>query len=362
MTGTTEPPLALELLRVRVPLNEPHHSAHGTDTHRDSILVAWTASDGTTGWGECPTPTAPGYPTGTTDEAWASLVGTLAPAALAGRSTLGIVAPAASAALVDAALDAWLRSAGRSLSQHLGATASAVPRTAVISGDDADRLVARARGEVASGAAMVKVKVRSGADVELVAAVVESAGVPVAADANGSLATDPVALGRLDALGLAYVEQPLPASATWDELAALRRSLRTPVALDESLLSPDAVRSAVMAGAADVVSVKPARMGGVRAASAALEVAADAAVDAFVGGMFELGIGRATSAALAALPACTLPTDLGPSDRYVAEDVCDPVVTDEGGRLVVPTGPGCGRTPVRERLDRWTVDSVRLTR
>lgn len=346
---------------MRVPLVVPHRSAHGTDTRRDSILVGWTGGDGVTGWAECPTPTSPGYPTGTTDQAWAALVGTLAPAALVGASSgSGTTSPAAAAALADAALDARLRSAGRSLAEHLGAYTAAVPRTAVIGGDDASSLVERAEVETAAGASMVKVKVRSGADVALVRAVVGAAGVPVAADANGALGTEPGAIEELDSLGLAYLEQPLPAGVTWDEHAALARSMATPVALDESLTSPDAVRSAVLSGAAGVVSVKPARIGGVEAAATALELAAGSGVDAFVGGMFELGIGRATASALAALPACTLPTDLGPSDRYVAEDVCEPVVTDAGGRLVVPGGPGCGRTPMRERLERWTVDAVRL--
>jgi O-succinylbenzoate synthase len=363
-------PVAVELVRVRVPLRNAHRSRRSAEAVRDSVLVAWTGPDGVTGWGECPTPAAPGYATETTDEAWAALVGVLGPAALAGRPATVVGTVAAAGALADAALDARLRAAGRSLSEHLGASAAVVPRCAVLAevGVAPAEVARRAAEAVAGGASMVKVKVAPGHDVAVVAAVRETVEVPVAADANGG---DPSwwiggrpagALAGLDELGLAYLEQPMPAGSTWDELARGRDALRTPVALDESLRSPDAVRDAARAGALDAASVKPARLGGVERAALAVAVAAEAGIDAFVGGMFELGIGRAGAAAVAALAGCTLPTDLGPSAAYVDRDVCDPVVVGAGGGLVVPTGPGCGRSPDPARLDELAVDRVVLHR
>jgi O-succinylbenzoate synthase len=209
---------------------------------------------------------------------------------------------------------------------------------------------------------MVKVKVEPATAIAVLAAVRHALpGAAVAADANGSFA-DPAAVAAvgdgLAGLGLAFLEQPLPAGTTWDELAALNRALPVPVALDESLTSADAVRAAVSAGAADVVSVKPARLGGVERAAAAVHWCREQGVDAFVGGMFELGVGRAAAAAVAALDGCTLPTDLGPSDRYVDEDVTGPVVIDGAGQLVVPAGVGSGRTPDPDRLAAVTVDEV----
>ena len=196
---------------------------------------------------------------------------------------------------------------------------------------------------------MVKLKIAPGVDVEPLRAVIAAVGAErVAADANGTYGGVDE-LGDIDTLGLVYLEQPVAPGATWDELAAVARALRTPVALDESLTSPDAVRDALRAGAAEVVSVKPARLGGVRAAATAVELALDAGVQAFVGGMLELGVGRAGSAAVAALPGCSLPTDLGPSDRYVAVDVTDPVVVDGDGRLVGARRSGLRAHPAARR-------------
>ena len=361
--GGAAVPVALRLVRVEVPLVVEHRSAHGTERVRDVVLVEWHRSDGVSGWGECPTVDQPGYSTETTDAAWRGLRDDLAPAALAGRTPRWGGLVAASGALADARLDASLRADGRSLSAELGGERRSLERCVVLAdlGASPDALVARALDAVAHGAAMVKLKIAPGIDVEPLRAVIAAVGAErVAADANGTYGGVDE-LGDIDALGLVYLEQPVAPGATWDELAAVARALRTPVALDESLTSPDAVRDAVRAGAAAVVSVKPARLGGVRAAATAVELALDAGVHAFVGGMLELGVGRAASAAVAALPGCSLPTDLGPSDRYVALDVTDPVVLDGDGRLVVPDGPGCGRTPLPDVLARCTVDEALLS-
>ncbi len=357
-------PRRLRLVRVRVPMLHEHRSAHGAERVRDVVLVEWTRDDGVTGWGECPTLSVGGYATETTDRAWTALTSELGPAALDGRMPLVAGVVAATGALADARLDAELRSRSTSLVDHLGATRTTLARTAVLAavGDDPDELVERAGAAVAAGAQLLKVKITPGHD-EVPLGHLRRAlpDTPLAADANGSYG-HPDELSSVDRLELRYLEQPFPATSTWDELARWHGALSTPVAIDESVVSLDALRSALLAGAAQVVSVKPARLGGVQAAARAVEMAADAGSDVFVGGMLELGIGRAAAAVVAALPGITLPTDLGPSDAYVDADVCEPIVCDDAGRLVVPAGPGHGRVPDEARLETVCVDEVVLTR
>lgn len=350
------------LHRVRLPLVRSHRWGGGHERTRESVLVSWTV-DGVTGWGECPTLTSPGYATETTEQAWQALVGELAPAALRGAHPRVPGVVAAPAALADARLDARLRRSGTTLASYLGADRSSLARTVVLADLHADpaELVARAELAVGSGAALVKLKVAPGHDVDPVHALVAAlAGrADVAADANGAY-RDPEGVLELDAVGLRYLEQPFPAGVPLRQLAEWHTELRTPVALDESLVDVASVRSALEEGAADVVSVKPARLGGVEAAAEAVRLAAAAGVPAFVGGMLELGIGRAGAAAVAAMEGCTLPTDLGPSDAYVEQDVCEPVMLDDAGELIVPDGPGCGRVPDPARLAAVTVDEVHL--
>ena len=70
--------------------------------------------------------------------------------------------------------------------------------------------------------------------------------------------------------------------------------------------------------------------------------------------MLETGVGRAGALAVAALPGCTLPTDLGPSARYFATDLTASFVLGPGGTLSVPLGDGIGVVPDPARLDEAT--------
>jgi O-succinylbenzoate synthase len=96
-------------------------------------------------------------------------------------------------------------------------------------------------------------------------------------------------------------------------------------------------------GAADVVVLKPGRLGGPRAARAAHDAAVAAGLAVKVGGMWDTGIGRAAALAVAALPGCSVAADLSAADRYFGRDVvAEPAVLGVDGRLAVPTGPGLG--------------------
>ncbi|MCP4436821.1 MAG: hypothetical protein GY812_15165 [Actinomycetia bacterium] len=360
--------VGIQLSRVRVELLSAHRSANSSQQWRDSILIAVLDADGSVGHSECPTLSGGGYVTESSDAAWTALTGELAAACLADRMPAGYAAPAASAALADALLDLRLGREGISLVAHLAASAGTTPNaltdwTAVLAAPDESPgwLAEQAAAAVGAGASMVKLKV-SGPDriAASVQAVRSAVGVPVAIDANGSL--DVAELGAVDSLELAYVEQPLAPGTPWGEMAVAAGSIGTPVALDESLVSLDAVADAIGAGAMRVASIKPARIGGVAAAGAAVSLCAARGVDCFVGGMFELGIGRAAALAVAALPGCTLPTDLGPSNRYVAAEVCEPLETSAAGRMIVPDGAGIGRTPDESFMSAHLVDRVTVGR
>ena len=334
-----------------MPLRRPHIWAGGTQSVRDVVLVRWTRADGAVGWGECPT--LEGYVTGGTTPAWDALV-RVAPALLAGALQPGAAGAwegpvaglpvAALGAVADAALDAALRADRRSLLEFLGAEPTPLDRTAVLGGpaESTDARIAAALAAEDTGAAAVKLKVDASTPPEVIAAVVEAHGT-VAVDANGTLTQERAA--EFDELGLVYLEQPFDPATSWEELAAWQESAVTPVALDEPLGSVGDVASALANHAADIVSIKPARLGGSWAAVTAIDAVMAADAGCFVGGMVELGVHRAGSAAVAAYAAThalALPTDLGPSAHYVDADVCTPVVCDEAGRLIVPNGAGLG--------------------
>lgn len=186
------------------------------------------------------------------------------------------------------------------------------------------------------------------ARVEAVRLVVDP-DVRVRVDANGawSVAEAGAAIRALAPYGLEYVEQPC---RTVEELAELRAGLAraglpVAVAADESIRKvSDPLRVRDLA-AADVIVVKVAPLGGVRAA---LRIVAEVGLPAVVSSALDTSVGIAGGVALAAaLPALDHACGLG-TVELLAGDVCpDPLV------------PRAGQLPVRRvepdpaLLDRW---------
>jgi O-succinylbenzoate synthase len=365
VTRVTRPddPQRVTLRRVRLPLVAPLRSAHGTESVRDLVLVEVVSADGTSGWGECSALARPTYTAEHVAGAWAVLRDELVPALLAGNESGVVGHPMAAAAVSGAVRDGALRRRGRSLVDHvaasLGRPRAAVPTTAVIGRLPIDDLVRRVEAEIGRGASLVKLKVTPRRDdLEGVTAVRRTwPDLALAVDGNGTL--DARALQVLDELRLVYVEQPAPAEDLLGSVELARRG-DTPIALDESITSVDALRTAAALGAGHLVNVKPARLGGTDETVATVLAARDLGWGCFVGGMLESGIGRAAALAIAASELCVVPTDLGPSDRYVEHDVTAPVTVDDEGRVVIPTGPGIGVDVDLARVDDVTVDRLDL--
>jgi O-succinylbenzoate synthase len=269
----------------------------------------------------------------------------------------------ARSAVAAALWDARLREQGRSLADRVApGRLRRVPRGAVIGRQRVpEATVAAVAAALEGGVELVKLKVGSPHDRQALVAVRRAfPDVQLAADANGAFSAVPLEeLRWIDDLHLAYLEQPL-APGDLVGHARLARALATPVALDESIDDLDDLATALELGAVEVLNVKAARLGGPHEAIAVIDACAEAGVPAFVGGMLELGVGRALGAGLALRGGCTLPTDLGPSSAYVAEDVSDPVVVDAEGRLVVPGGPGIGVEVHLQRLAAMSSEVVEL--
>ncbi|MGZ4708819.1 MAG: enolase C-terminal domain-like protein, partial [Acidimicrobiales bacterium] len=388
---------AVELVRVRLPLRRALRSAHGVEEVREVVLVHVIAADGAEGWGECSALERPTYTAEYTDGAWAILRDVLAPAALGPVGSKGSGAtvvghPFASAALADAQLDARLRRSGRSLvSSHRSEPDAGLAWTAVLGIDAESALERRAIEARESGASALKVKVRPSAGRGGRARVgALQVGLPVAVDANGSfrghehelvdLAEQLAALGVDPDARRVYVEQPLPA----DDLvgtAELASKLAVPVALDESVTRPGDVATAWALGAAELVNVKPGRAGGVIAALGFLDPRAtpvrvsarsqppapypdpDIALHpwigpaAFLGGMVETGVGRATALAVGSVLGLDH-TDLGPSSWYFDDDLTEPIELGPDGLMRAPDGPGIGVVPRPDRLAEVTIDRL----
>lgn len=353
------------LHRVRLPLLEPFVTAHGTEEHREVVLVESVGDDGTSGWGECSALSQPTYTPEYTDGAWALLRDVVVPGSFAGVTVRIDDAPMAHAAITSSFEDLEARQARRPSPARSHAARHEVSCTAVIGRQgDIDALLAVVATRLDEGYGSIKLKIAPGWDVEPLRAVREAwPGVMLAADANGSY-TEADASGVLrsiDALGLVYLEQPLPAD-DYVGHARLTDVIDTPIALDESIRSAADLDHALSFGLRYVVNLKPSRVGGSGEAQEVMFRAMESSLSMFVGGMLETGVGRAWALGFASWESCDLPTDLGPSSRYFADDITEPIELLPGGRLAIPPGPGIGVMPRPDRLDAVTVDRVELRR
>ncbi|QIG45866.1 o-succinylbenzoate synthase [Nocardioides anomalus] len=362
----------VELRRVAMPLRSPFRTSFGTETDRDILLVR-VVTDAAEGWGECVAMAAPLYSSEYADAAADVLRGFLVPRLAAGsadgrltgaHAVAPLLAPVkghrmAKAALETAVLDAELRAAGRSFARELGAVHERVPcGVSVGIMDSVPQLLDAVAGYLDEGYLRIKLKIEPGWDVEPVRAVRERFGddVLLQVDANTAYTlADAGQLARLDPFDLLLIEQPLEEEDVLGH-ADLAKLIRTPVCLDESIVSAQTAAAAIRLGACRIVNVKPGRVGGYLEAKRIHDVCVAAGVPVWCGGMLETGLGRAANVALAALPGFTLPGDTSGSGRYYAEDLTEPFVLADG-HLDVPTGPGLGVVPLEERLAEVTVST-----
>jgi len=356
----------LELIHLGMPLVHPFETSFGRVSDKETIIVR-AESGGVAGWGEAPVAAAPGYSYETVETAWHVIRDFLAPrlkgAEIARAGSLaehfGFVRghPMAKAGIEMAVLDLFARAEGVPLWKMIGGSWTEIP-TGISLGIEprVEDLLGRVETAAAAGYRRIKVKIKPGWDVDVVAAVrrrFPTLSLMVDANAAYSLA-DADRLRRLDDFGLMMIEQPLDPDDLLDH-ARLQTLLKTPLCLDESIKTPADGRRAIEAGACRVINIKQARMGGPFAAKVLHDLCVAKNIPVWCGGLLETGIGRAHNIALATLPGFSLPGDISASDRYWREDIIDPPVrVDARGSIAVPQGPGLGYTVVESRLKACT--------
>jgi O-succinylbenzoate synthase len=356
---------SVELRRVQMPLTAPFRTSFGVQTSRDVLVLKVDIGD-SVGWAECVALSDPRYSSEYVEAAVDVLRRFLLPA-------LGTVADLkpydigellspfrghrmAKAVIETALLDAYLRTTGESLASYLGSVSDRVPAGVSVGiMDSVPQLLDTVEGFLAEGYLRVKLKIEPGWDVEPVRAVRERFGddVLLQVDANAAYTlADTRQLAKLDAFDLLLIEQPLDE----DELLAhaqLAKSIRTPICLDETIVSAAIAAQAISLGACQVINIKPGRVGGYLEARRIHDLARAHGIAVWCGGMLETGIGRAANLALAGLPGFVLPGDTSASGRYYKTDLTKPFVLEDG-HVRVPTDAGIGVDPLPELLAEVT--------
>ena len=341
----------LELIELSLPPCQVFTSAVGVRTVKRVLLVRWWDVDGQWGIGEASCRADPFYSGEFLDGAVLMIRDHLAPLLPARGSLSAFVAacgrirgwPFATAAVLSALLDG-LRRRGvpDPIDRWSGPRRHRVPAGISLGiFSDLPQTLDAVAAAVATGAPRIKLKLSPRMDPAVLPAVRAAfPTLPLSVDANGSFSGEHLdELAQLAALDLLMLEQPFPPGRLDLDQRLKGRAPALPICLDEGLTDLGAAITAHQLGVLDAANIKPGRVGGPLACDALLRWCTDSGVAAWIGGMFETGIGRhANLRAASCLPDARAHDTSAPS-RYLVEDIIDPPLVMKDGLIQLDDAP-----------------------
>jgi len=311
---------------VAAPLHTPFVTAVRSTEVVESVLVQAVDGDGRSGWGEG---VSTWRITGDSIAGIEAAVSGPLRDVVVGRDVddldallrdvgSAIVGNTAAKAAVDGALhDLAAVRLGIPLPRLLGSAALDLPTDITLAADSPTAMATAAKARRGDGFDVLKIKVGDGGadDVTRVHAIRESAGKQaiLRLDANQGWSPREAVriIGTLEDAGLdiELVEQPVRAGDL-DGLAFVTAHVQTPILADEAVSSARDLLEITRRRAADMVNIKLAKCGGLRAGRALLAVAEAAGVDVLIGSMMETHVGVGAAASLAAISGSPLVHDL----------------------------------------------------
>jgi O-succinylbenzoate synthase len=363
---------SITLHHISMPLVAPFETSFGRETDRQGVLITLRA-EGLTGYGECVATRDPGYNYETAVTAMHILKDFVAPLILGQnvadandfqKRVEGIRGHHLAKAGVEMALwDLFGKRDGKSLIDMFGGTREKVEVGVSIGiQESASALVRTVAGYLENGYRRVKIKIKPGREVDETSSVRKAyPDLRLQVDANSAYTLETAdVLKAIDDLDLLLIEQPLFEDDIWDH-RKLQAQFKTPICLDESVITPRHARYALEMEACKIINIKPARVGGLSQGIAIHDYCYERNVPVWCGGMLETGVGRASNLALASLPGFVLPGDISASDRYYARDITNERFTlNDDSTITVPTGPGLGVTIDENALKEFTLSTVTI--
>ncbi|WML40931.1 o-succinylbenzoate synthase [Neobacillus sp. OS1-2] len=352
---------SIELFVIQMPLRSPFLTHLGAVNDREGIIVKVTSKDGLTGYGEGVAFSTPWYTEETVATSLHMLTDMLIP--LLQKHPIQHPKEAshlfsrirrnnmAKAALETALWDLYAKSKLEPLSKVICGTRPLIASGVVVATDSTVKALQQIEQYLDQGYQRIKVKINPKQDYAFLSEIRHHyPDLSIMADANSSYSLQDIdRLKALDDFNLMMIEQPL-AHDDIIEHAQLQKEIRTPICLDESIVTFDDARKAIEFGSCKVINIKVGRVGGLYEAKRIHDYCFERGIPVWCGGMIEFGISRAHNIALASLPGFSIPGDISASSRFWDEDIITPEVTVENGFITVPESPGIGYEINENRL------------
>jgi muconate cycloisomerase len=361
---------SLETFAVSVPFLRPHKISLGAAEGRDILIVRIATADGLVGLGEAVA--HPGF-SGETLGSLKAGVDALKDCVI-GENPINLnkiyssmdkklyANYGAKGALEMALFDVLGRALDVPVYNLLGGvTHDCLPLSRSASHSDIDKDLAEVREYLSEGYRIIKIKVGVldvHRDVERVKAIrnLVGAGVSLRADANQSWDV-PTALKFIRNVrdcDLEFLEQPIP---KWDldGLAHIRSKTLIPILADESAGTEHEVLEIIKKKAADFISIKIVKSGGILASRRIAALANSAGIRCYLGSQIETSIGTAASLhyALSANGFDYGGEIYGPA--FFKKDVTKQPVKIESGDIYVSKEPGLGVELDMDTIEKYAV-------
>lgn len=160
---------------------------------------------------------------------------------------------------------------------------------------------------------------------------------------------------KLEEYSPTFIEQPVKG---WDVagLARIAAAIDTPVMADESVMGLEDGYAVVAGRAADIVSIKLAKLGGILRSKKLAGICEAANIPCYAGAMWESGIGIAASLHFAcSTPAIRYGSDFYTCSHLMTDDLITEPLVVESGDMLVPRGPGLGVEVDWKAVERYRV-------
>ena len=357
----------IDLYHVKMPLLEPWVTAYGSQNNIESLFVK-IISDGISGWGECAPSPLPLYNSEFSAGAFVVARDIIAPRLIGRRVISGeflhkIFSDLKGHQFAKSAFDgAWWDAHSQHHKTPLWSLIGGTKERVQVGADipvlrSTDELLNRVERSIKSGFPRIKIKFNRQCTVDMIKQVRDAfPQLVMHIDCNSGFTLDDIPMFQeLDKLDLKMIEQPL----SYDDLidhAELRKTIKTPICLDESITSLHRAKKAIKIGACDWINIKTSRVGGLTNGIAIHDFCEASSVPVWIGGMLESAVGQGASLALATKCNVNYPSDIFPSDRFFAEDFsCPDICISAPGEIAAPSRNGIGFAPKMNVLNKHSI-------
>ncbi len=341
------------LYHVLVPLKKPFTTHIQHVQERESIFMEIADDEGHTGVGECVAFTSPWYTEETVQTCWEMLERWIIPAILNQSFShpdelddcLKFIKRnhMAKATVNHAMWDLYAKRLNQPLWQVIGGTSRPIKAGIVVATSTEENMVEEIKEAVENGYKRVKIKISQKSNPEKFKKIINKYPQTLFfADANGAFTEETIhLLQTFDDCGFTLIEQPFSEHQNYVSAKA-QRTMKTPLALDESITSLQDVNEMIERQSGKIVVVKQGRVGGLTNSLRIHEQCVKAEIPIFVGGMIEFGVSKAFNIAFSSLSGVQLPGDFSSSTHFWNEDLANPTIDVKDGEIQLSHKIGVG--------------------